>query len=136
LVHANVYGDVVSEPTTVLPLRNSTRLTVPSGSEAVAAKLMVAGAANDAPAAGLVRLTVGARLPDDGEVLGDGLDTPPVHATPLSAKLVGWGNGFGGVDPAAARVQSPCSPTLVFVWPVPMAPFQPTSAAVTAVVPV
>jgi hypothetical protein len=88
---------------------------------------------NDCPAVGLVRLTVGARLPP---LVGGGLDVLPVHATPLSAKFVGCGNGFGGAEPAVVRVQSPCRPTLALVAPVAIEPFQPASVALTAVVPV
>ncbi|WSG38808.1 hypothetical protein OHA72_46675 [Dactylosporangium sp. NBC_01737] len=43
-VQPNVYGDVVSEPSTVEPLRNSTRATEPPGSLAVAAKYPAASA--------------------------------------------------------------------------------------------
>src|SRR4051795_11174036 len=42
--HENVYGAVVSEPTTVEPFRKSTRDTVPSASAAVAANATVPGA--------------------------------------------------------------------------------------------
>jgi hypothetical protein len=61
--------------------------------------------------------------------------TEPVHATLLSAKLVGCGNGLGGAEPAVLRVQSPWMPTDVLVWPVPIVPFQPMSVAETDVVP-
>src|SRR5262245_43638648 len=72
----------------------------------------------------------------DGDGDGGGLDAVPVHATPLSAKPVGRGNGFGGAVSLAERVQLPCRPTLVLVWPVPIGPFHPMSVAVIDVVPV
>src|SRR5690242_1162598 len=135
-VQLKVYGDELSEPRTVEPLRKSTRDTVPSGSLAVAAKLTVAGAVNVWPAVGVVRPTVGGRFPPDGEALGDGLLALPVQATPLSAKFVGCGNGLGGAEPPAVRVQLPCRPTVALVAPVPIEPFQPASVALIAVVPV
>jgi hypothetical protein len=111
-----------------------------SGSLAVAAKLTVAGAVNVWPEVGLVRVTVGGRLvPVVVVVVVDVVVVVvvvPVQATPLRAKLVGCGNGLGGAEPDAERVQVPCRPTLLLVAPVPIEPFHPASVAVTAVVPV
>jgi hypothetical protein len=45
------------------PLRNSTLVTVPSMSDAVAARPIVAGAANVAPFAGCVSVTLGGESP-------------------------------------------------------------------------
>ena len=53
---------MVSSPSLVEPLKNSTLVMPPSGSEALAARFTVAGAVNVAPAAGWVRLTLGAVL--------------------------------------------------------------------------
>ena len=50
---------MVSSPSMVAPLKNSTRLTLPNGSEAVAVMPTVAGAVKVAPFAGCVRPTVG-----------------------------------------------------------------------------
>ena len=58
-VQENEYGAIVSVPSTVVPERNSTRASWFSGSDAFAARLMVAGAVNCAPLVGEVRLTVG-----------------------------------------------------------------------------
>ena len=54
-----LYGAVVSSPSFAAPLKNSTLATVPSASDAVAARLTVAGAAKVAPLAGCVSVTVG-----------------------------------------------------------------------------
>ena len=53
----------MSSPSLVEPLKNSTFATVPSTSEAVAARLTVAGAGNVAPFAGCVSVTLGAEFP-------------------------------------------------------------------------
>src|SRR4051794_26103385 len=55
-----LYGAVVSSPSFVVPLKNSTFVTVPSGSDAVAARLTVAGAGDVALFAGCVSETGGA----------------------------------------------------------------------------
>ena len=57
------YGAVVSVLTSLPSTRNSTRLTAPPASLAVAASGTAAPAAKCAPLVGLVRLTVGAVLP-------------------------------------------------------------------------
>jgi hypothetical protein len=54
-----VKGLVVSVPRSVVPLKNWTRVTEPSESAAVAARLIDAGAVNVAPVDGLVSDTVG-----------------------------------------------------------------------------
>jgi len=54
-----VYGAVVSSPSFVAPLKNSTRATVPSGSEAVAASASFAGEMKLAPFDGDVSDTLG-----------------------------------------------------------------------------
>jgi hypothetical protein len=56
----NEYGLVRSSPSFVDPLKNSTLLTVPSESDAVALIVMFASAVNEALLAGDVTLTVGA----------------------------------------------------------------------------
>ena len=61
-------------PSSVAPLKNSTLLTLPSVSDALAAIAMLAGAVKLAPFAGLVTRTDGAtfaRRLDDGEAVGD-----------------------------------------------------------------
>ena len=62
-VALKLYGDVVSVPTSVPSMRNSTRTTPPPGSLAVAANGTAAPAANDWLAVGEVRDTVGGVLP-------------------------------------------------------------------------
>jgi len=57
------YGAVASSPSFVVPLKNSTLETVPSASEAVAARFTVAGAVKVAPSLGWVSVTVGRELP-------------------------------------------------------------------------
>jgi hypothetical protein len=79
-------------------MRNSTRLIVPSGSLAVAASGIAEPDANEAPAVGLVRETAGAWLPPP----------PPLHATPLTAKLVGL--------PLKLPVQRPLKPMEVLAF--------------------
>ena len=60
LDHANEYGEEVSWPSSVAPLKNSTLLIVaPVAGVAVALMVMLAGAANVALFAGAVMLTVG-----------------------------------------------------------------------------
>ena len=58
-----LYGAVVSSPSFVVPLKNSTFVTVPSASEAIAARFTVAGAVKVAPLLGCVSVTVGWELP-------------------------------------------------------------------------
>ncbi|KFB77423.1 MAG: hypothetical protein AW06_001461 [Candidatus Accumulibacter cognatus] len=58
-----MYGAAVAVPISVVPWKNSTLLIVPSVSAAVAVRGIAAGATKLAPAAGAVRLTVGAWLP-------------------------------------------------------------------------
>src|SRR4051794_24316511 len=58
-LHVNAYGAVVSSPSLVAPLKNSTLATVPSASEALAARFTVVGAVKVARAAGCVSVTVG-----------------------------------------------------------------------------
>src|SRR5688572_23367788 len=58
-VHEKAYGDEVSSPNFVDPLKNSTFVTVPSLSAASAVMLIVAGARKLAPFAGAVIDTVG-----------------------------------------------------------------------------
>ncbi len=55
-------GVVKSSPSLVLPLKNSTLLTVPSASEALAVSVIVAGAVKLLPLVGDVRFTAGAKL--------------------------------------------------------------------------
>ncbi len=52
-------GDTVAFPSEVVPAKYSTLVTAPIPTVALAAKLTLAGAANMAPAGGLVILTVG-----------------------------------------------------------------------------
>ena len=61
-LQVKLYGAVVSSPSFVVPLKNSTLVTVPSASEAVAARFTVAGAVKVAPLLGCVSVTVGAAL--------------------------------------------------------------------------
>jgi len=58
-----VYGAVVSSPSFVWPLKNSTFVMLPSVSDAVAVRSMFAGAVNVAPFAGCVSATVGSESP-------------------------------------------------------------------------
>ena len=53
----------MSSPSFVGPLKNSTLATVPSESEALAARFTVAGAVKVAPFAGCVSVTAGGELP-------------------------------------------------------------------------
>jgi hypothetical protein len=57
-----LYGLLLSVPSNVAPLKNSTFVTVPSLSLALAVIAMLAGALNRAPSAGLEILTVGGTL--------------------------------------------------------------------------
>jgi hypothetical protein len=88
-VQLNVYGELVSVPRSVDPLKKSTLLIVPLAVLAVAARLTVAGAVNVEPALGLVRATDGAfgLLDEEGETDGemDGEGEPPVP--PVQAAL-------------------------------------------------
>ena len=59
MLHVKLYGAVVAVPRKVVPVVKSTFVTVPSGSLAVALRVMVAGAVKTAPFAGLVSETVG-----------------------------------------------------------------------------
>ena len=59
LLQVAVYGAVVDDPIRVMPWKKSTRTTVPSGSLAVAASEIVAGAKKLAPFVGAVSATVG-----------------------------------------------------------------------------
>nr|BFE86006.1 hypothetical protein GCM10020093_086070 [Planobispora longispora] len=70
----------MSVPSGVLPLKNSTLATVPSASAASAVISTVAGAVKDAPATGLVILTLGAWLPGS-----------PPQVCPLIVKAAAWG---------------------------------------------
>ena len=54
------YGAVVSDPSSVVPERNATRVIAPSGSEAFAVSVTEAGAVKVAPDAGPVKVAVGA----------------------------------------------------------------------------
>jgi hypothetical protein len=63
LLQVKVYGAVVSSPSFVWPLKNSTFVTLPSVSEAFAARSIVAGAVKVAPFAGCVSVTVGSESP-------------------------------------------------------------------------
>ena len=62
--HARLQPSVpfVSSPSFVAPSKNSTFVTVPSGSAAVAVIVMFAGNVNVAPFVGLAMLTVGDRF--------------------------------------------------------------------------
>ena len=62
-LQAKLYGAVVSSPSFVVPLKNSTLVTVPSVSDAVAARFTAAGAVKVAPLLGSVSVTVGRELP-------------------------------------------------------------------------
>src|SRR5438067_1643234 len=62
--HVNEYGTLVSWPSTVVPSRNSTFVTLPSGSLAVALTVIVGFHANVAPFAGDVMLAVGGMFPE------------------------------------------------------------------------
>src|SRR5262245_28575210 len=97
----------------MVPSEKSTRDTVPSTSFAVAFTVIVAGALNVAPDAGLVTETVGFWLP--------GL-VDPVHATPLSEKAVGFGS---------LPLHVPLKPIWVDA-PVPRLPFQDRLVPVTS----
>ena len=69
----------MSEFTRFPSTRNSTRVTAPPGSLAVAASVTAEPAGKVCPLVGLVRLMIGAVLPVP----------PPVQAVPLSEKPVG-----------------------------------------------
>lgn len=60
-------GDVVACPNDVVPAKYSTFVTVPPVTEAVARRLILAGAEKTAPDGGLVKVTVGG-LPPPGAV--------------------------------------------------------------------
>jgi hypothetical protein len=62
-LHVKEYGAAVSWPSTVVPSRNSTFVTVPSGSLAVAVIVIVGFQAKTAPSAGEVMFAVGAVRP-------------------------------------------------------------------------
>jgi hypothetical protein len=64
LLHVNVYcvPAKTPDPSDVVPEKNWTCATVPSGSLAVAERVIVAGALNCVPVAGAVIVAVGARL--------------------------------------------------------------------------
>ena len=62
-LHKKEYGVVVSVPRRVVPSRNSTLVTFPSGSLAVAVTVIVGFQAKTAPSAGDVMLAVGGVLP-------------------------------------------------------------------------
>jgi hypothetical protein len=97
LVHAKVYGEEVSVPNCVEPLKKATCVTLPLESAALAARFTVAGAVKLCPLVGLVNETVGAVLPPVVvvPVVGAALVvTAPVQATPFSFQFVG-----AGLDP-------------------------------------
>ncbi len=62
LFHAKEYGDVLSSPSLTSPWKNSTFDTLPSGSEALACKVTLPGAATTVSLAGFVRATDGTAL--------------------------------------------------------------------------
>ena len=62
--HVSAYGALVSEPSTVDPSRNSTLVTAPSGSLALALKVIVGFHEKTAPSVGLMMLAVGGALDD------------------------------------------------------------------------
>jgi hypothetical protein len=75
----------VDDPTTVDPDRKSTRTIVPSGSEAVAVKTMLAGAVYVAPLAGPVSPTDGSAFTTVTETGDDVVEAPPLSkATAVS----------------------------------------------------
>ena len=67
-VQVNVHGAAVREPTAAPFARNSTRVTVPSLSNASATMAIVAGAVKCAFAPGLVRRVVGGMFATSGAV--------------------------------------------------------------------
>jgi hypothetical protein len=69
------------------PAKNSTRVTLPSGSDAVAAKGMEAGATKRAPAAGLVKATPGARFEIVTVVLAGAEAARPSSTTRVTVKV-------------------------------------------------
>src|SRR6188472_1505055 len=100
--HVNEYGAVVARPSTVVPSRNSTCVTLPSGSLALAVIVIVALFGKTAPAAGEVMLAVGGRFAGLTVILDAALVVvAPTSsaaravsvyvpaATPLQAKLYG-----------------------------------------------
>jgi hypothetical protein len=75
----------VDDPTTVDPDRKSTRAIVPSRSEAVAAKTMLAGAVYVAPLAGAVSATDGGAVATVTETGADVVEAPALStATAVS----------------------------------------------------
>jgi hypothetical protein len=63
LRHMKEYGAVVSWPSTVVPSRNSTFVTVPSGSPAVAVIVIIGFQLNTVPSAGEVIASLGGVFP-------------------------------------------------------------------------
>ena len=63
LLHAKVYGELVSSPNFVEPWKNSTLVTVPFGSDEVALMLMVEPVLKLAPFVGEVIATTGGAFP-------------------------------------------------------------------------
>src|SRR5512132_395666 len=63
LPQVKLYGAVVSSPSFAAPLKNSTFVTEPSASDAVAARFTVAGAVQVAPFVGCVSVTTGGESP-------------------------------------------------------------------------
>lgn len=78
-VALKLYGELVSVATRLPSTRNSTRVTAPPGSPAVAASVTAEPEGNICPLVGLVRLMVGAVLPVP----------PPVQAVPFNVKPLG-----------------------------------------------
>src|SRR6185369_8223073 len=83
-VAVKLYGEVVSLDTSALSTRNSTRMTEPPGSAAVADNVTAAPAANAWPLVGAVSVTVGAVLPVLAIVNGTAAETVLSAGLPLS----------------------------------------------------
>ena len=77
----------MSWPSLVVPRKNSTFVTLPPVSEAVALRLTVAGAVNFAPFAGWVSVTVGGGFAGGAAVTVIDVGGVVVDASPLSVAL-------------------------------------------------
>ena len=84
-----MYGAVVACPIFVVPWKNSTRLTVPSVSPAVAVIVTDAGAVKVAPLAGTVMLAVGGTFADGFTVIATTVDVvmPPELSVARAVRL-------------------------------------------------
>ena len=78
-IHAKVYGGLRLSPSFVVPLKNSTLLTLPSASEAFATRVMVAGAWNRDATTGLVMPTHGAAFAGGSSTAALAPTTAAIH---------------------------------------------------------